>query len=132
MSDVCCYKSVRYQCDCAHLLTIGNDCVSWLGDIQNLLTSAEFEDNPYGENDTVTPFPVRPIDRRSYTQNCVVWIKQSGLQADIQKILRNAKKIPDKQVHFFKVCFLDRMDMYCYDNSFYTSISCASFDYYLG
>ena len=55
---------------------------------------SEFPENPYGENDHKTPFPVRPSDRRSYTQNCVVWIKQAGLQADIQKILRNAKKIP--------------------------------------
>ena len=77
--------------------------MSWLGDIQQLMTSGEFEDNPYGENDRVTPFPVRSAERRSYTQNCVVWIKQTGLQADIQKILRNAKKIPDKQVHFYKV-----------------------------
>jgi len=32
-----------------------------------------------------------------------VWIKEAGLQADIQKILRQARKMPDKIPSFYKV-----------------------------
>lgn len=48
-------------------------------------------------------FPVKPVEKRSYSQNCVVWIKQAGLQSDIQKVLRHAKKLPEKTQNFYKV-----------------------------
>lgn len=48
-------------------------------------------------------FPVKPLEKRSYAQNTVVWIRQSGLQADIQKILRHARKLPEKTQNFYKV-----------------------------
>lgn len=32
-----------------------------------------------------------------------MWIKEAGLQADIQKILRQARKMPDKIPSFYKV-----------------------------
>jgi hypothetical protein len=46
-------------------------------------------------------FPVKP-EKRSYSQNIVAWIRQSGLSSDIQKVLRHAKKLPDKTQHFYK------------------------------
>lgn len=40
-----------------------------------------FEFNPYGENEAqLSPFPVRPTDKRSYSSNPVVWIKSGSLQ----------------------------------------------------
>ena len=58
----------------------GDKVLPWLGEIQNLAPISDFPEPPYGEDDNKTPFPVRPTDRRSYSQNCVVWIKPSGLQ----------------------------------------------------
>lgn len=49
----------------------------------------------------VPQFPVKP-DKRSYSQNCVVWIKSTGLLSDIQKVLRHAKKLPEKTQQFYK------------------------------
>lgn len=50
-------------------------------------------------------FPIKPVDKRSYAQTNVVWIRQAGLQSDIQKILRHARKLPDKTQHFYKVVY---------------------------
>ncbi|XP_077989090.1 integrator complex subunit 14-like [Glandiceps talaboti] len=80
----------------------GNDSISWLGKFSMLAPCTDFDTNPYGDDDTKTPFPVRPADKRSYAQNSVVWVRASGLQADIQKVLRQARKLPDKQQAFYK------------------------------
>lgn len=80
------------------ILTImqpGADAVPWLGDLRCLGT---LDDAMPGENPS---FPVKP-EKRSYSQNIVVWIRQSGLQSDIQKVLRHAKKLPDKTQQFYK------------------------------
>lgn len=47
--------------------------------------------------------PIKNSDKRSYNQSQLVWIKEAGLQADIQKILRQARKMPDKIPSFYKV-----------------------------
>lgn len=82
----------------------GSDCLPWLGNLNKLGPSAELSVPPYGEDSQSgqSPFPVAPADKRSYAQNCVVWTKNSGLQADIQKILRSARRLPDKQQPFYK------------------------------
>lgn len=67
-----------------------------MGDLRYL---GNIEDALPGE---IPQFPVKP-EKRSYSQNCVVWIKQAGLQSDIQKVLRHAKKLPDKTQQFYKV-----------------------------
>lgn len=77
------------------VLKPGTDVIPWLGDFR-LLTTAS---NP-AEKGT---FPVKP-DKRSYSQNCVSWIRSSGLQSDLQKVLRHARKLPEKTQHFYKVC----------------------------
>lgn len=74
----------------------GNDNIPWLGDFRFFATPDEALP---GEN---SQFPIKP-DKRSYSQNCVVWIKQAGLQSDIQKLLRHAKKLPEKTQQFYKV-----------------------------
>lgn len=75
------------------VLKPGTDVIPWLGDFR-LLTTA----NDPAEKGS---FPVKP-DKRSYSQNCVSWIRQAGLQSDIQKVLRHAKKLPEKTQHFYK------------------------------
>lgn len=47
--------------------------------------------------------PIKPPEKKSYTQNCVAWIQQQGLQSDIQKILRHSRKLPEKTQQFYKV-----------------------------
>ncbi|OQR77074.1 UPF0464 protein C15orf44-like, partial [Tropilaelaps mercedesae] len=46
--------------------------------------------------------PLKPPEKPSYSQNSVVWIRTTGLQADIQKILRHARKLPEKIHNFYK------------------------------
>ncbi|XP_075216602.1 integrator complex subunit 14 isoform X2 [Lycorma delicatula] len=79
------------------LLEPSVNSVSWLGNF-NYLGVPEDPEHPNPEE----AFPVRPAEKRSYSQNCVVWIRQAGLQSDIQKILRHARKLPDKTQHFYK------------------------------
>jgi hypothetical protein len=83
----------------------GDNSLPWLGKFSQMAPASEFVTPPYGSdetNDVRSPFPIIPADKRSYTQNCVVWIKNTGLQADIQKILRTAKRLPEKLQHFYK------------------------------
>lgn len=63
---------------------------------------SDAKENPYGDDDNKSPFPLQPKNKRSYAQNVTVWIKPSGLQTDVQKILRNARKLPEKTQTFYK------------------------------
>ncbi|KAG1700932.1 Integrator complex subunit 14 [Nymphon striatum] len=77
------------------------DSIPWIGSFKELTPISCFETSPYSE---ASPFPVKKgTEKKSYVQNCVVWIKQSGLQADIQKVLRHARKLPEKNQHFYRV-----------------------------
>ena len=76
----------------------GTKCIPWLGDLSLL--------GPFSEANSpssFTTFPIKPNEKRSYAQSCVVWVQPGNLQADIQKILRHARKMPDKTQHFYKV-----------------------------
>lgn len=42
------------------------------------------KENPYGDDDNKSPFPLQPKNKRSYAQNVTVWIKPSGLQVMTQ------------------------------------------------
>ena len=88
------------------LLEPGTQSLPWLGDIDKLVPASDFgvgaDKNPYGEEEDKTPFPVQIQEKKSYSQNCVVWIKPDRLQTDIQKILRHARKLPDKMQNFYK------------------------------
>lgn len=84
------------------ILEPGSNIVPWLGDLNRLGSLEDFHSMSQ-ENEPEPSFPVRPLEKRSYSQNCVVWIRQAGLQSDIQKILRHARKLPDKTQQFYKV-----------------------------
>lgn len=83
------------------VLEPGAGAVPWLGDLMKLMSVEDFLAGNH-DNEPVPSFPVRPAEKRSYSQNCVVWIKQAGLQSDIQKILRHARKLPEKTQQFYK------------------------------
>ena len=70
----------------------GEETVPWLYNLSNI-------GNPLTR---VTPLEKRIGCVKSYSQNVVVWIKQSGLQADVQKVVRLAKKLPDKTSNFYR------------------------------
>lgn len=75
----------------------GNTPVPWLGDLRRL---GPLEDLNQTSN---SPFPVRASQQKpSYTSSPVVWIREASLYSDIQKILRNARKLPEKTPHFYK------------------------------
>lgn len=86
------------------VLEPGADAVPWLGNLNYLGSMEEFNAMGIQANGDEPPpsFPVRPAEKRSYSQNVVVWVRQAGLQADIQKILRHAKKLPEKTQQFYK------------------------------
>lgn len=64
---------------------IGNivDCV--LPDVISRMSFffSDAKENPYGEDDNKSPFPLQPKNKRSYAQNVTVWIKPSGLQVTL-------------------------------------------------
>lgn len=78
----------------------GPEPVSWIGNIKNLAPISDFVEPPYGEDDNKTPFPIRPAEKHSYAQSCVVWIKPSGLQVSwLSK--KKQKKQPIKSFQDF-------------------------------
>ncbi|XP_014209517.1 integrator complex subunit 14 isoform X2 [Copidosoma floridanum] len=81
------------------VLEHGADVVPWLSNFRNL---GPIDYIIYNKNAEVCSFPIRPSEKRSYSQNAPSWIRQVGLQSDIQKILRHAKKLPEKTQNFYK------------------------------
>lgn len=79
------------------ILPPGCNVIPWMGDFRHLgLISDCLPGESYG-------FPVK-TEKKSYSSssNIISWIRESALQADIQKILRHAKKMPEKTTHFYK------------------------------
>lgn len=75
----------------------GNEPVPWLG---NLLRLGPLDDLNASSQE---PFPVKLLGHKpSYSSSPVVWIRQASLQSDIQKVLRHARKMPEKTPHFYK------------------------------
>lgn len=61
-------------------LLAGLENIPWLGNLENLCPVSAFETPPHLVEGGQPPFPVRPSEKRSYAQSCVVWIKAAGLQ----------------------------------------------------
>lgn len=75
----------------------GPHTISWLGKFKSL--------GPIGSHtlQSENAFPVKPAKKKSYSNDdCVLWIKQSELQADIQKILKHARRLPEKTQSFYR------------------------------
>lgn len=77
------------------ILQPGVNVIPWIGDIRYLgLLKDALPGESYG-------FPVK-TEKKSYSSGNMSWLKESALQSDIQKILRHAKKMPEKTTHFYK------------------------------
>ena len=74
----------------------GVDAVPWLGPLNRLGSLSDLNET------TNSPFPVKSERKPSYSSGPVVWIKNNGIQSDIQKVLRHARKLPEKTVQFYK------------------------------
>lgn len=77
------------------ILPEGYDSVPWLGDFRHLtINCSAINDKAM----SVLTFPVHDDKgvKRSYAQPTVTWTRPTGLQTDVQKLLRSAKKLPDK------------------------------------
>lgn len=77
------------------ILQPGPNAIPWIGDIRYLgLLKDALPGESYG-------FPVK-TEKKSYSSGNMSWLKESALQSDIQKVLRHAKKMPEKTTHFYK------------------------------
>lgn len=74
---------LSYDCK-SYCIFAGQESVNWIGNVNNLAPISDFVEPPYGEDDNKTPFPIRPAEKHSYAQSCVVWIKPSGLQVSVR------------------------------------------------
>lgn len=63
--------------------------------LQRFVFLSDAKENPYGEDDNKSPFPLQPKNKRSYAQNVTVWIKQNGLQ-----VSRGLNSKPTAGIHF--------------------------------
>jgi hypothetical protein len=52
---------------------------------------------------TLPSFPVKSTEKKSYGGMPTVWITGGSINSDVQKLLRHARKLPEKNVQFFKV-----------------------------
>jgi len=85
------------------LLSDESDTVSWLGSFEKLGFLSQWK--PVNPRVTNPPsFPVNPLksSKRSYSSPMVSWTRITGLQTDIQKLVRTAKKLPEKSQIFYK------------------------------
>ena len=77
------------------ILPPGVNAIPWIGDIRHLgLLQDALPGESYG-------FPVK-TEKKSYSSGNMSWLREGALQSDIQKVLRHAKKMPEKTSHFYK------------------------------
>ena len=87
------------------LLPRGYNSVPWMGHFKQLGPENLFS-GAKSKSGELPKFPVQAKRdvKRSYAQPTVAWIRATGLQTDVQKILRSAKKLPEKsQVGFIQL-----------------------------
>ena len=83
--------------------------IPWLGPMHQLGPKDEYFGYIGNSSSMATAgvpvFPVKPTEKRSYVSNPTVWLTaDDGLYSDVQKLMRHAKKMPDKTAQFYKVC----------------------------
>jgi hypothetical protein len=89
--------SKKKSCLMLSLFEPGNEPVPWLGNLLRLGALDELNAS------STEPFPVKLLGHKpSYSSSPVVWIRQASLQSDIQKVLRHARKMPEKTGQFYK------------------------------
>lgn len=85
---------------------VGTNVVPWLGNLQQLGSKEDLLQLKGGDSSLLPSFPIKSYDKKSYIATPVqstVWLTAEGLNADIQKLLRHARKLPEKTAQFYKV-----------------------------
>lgn len=90
------------------LFKLGANVAPWLGNLQQLGPKEDLVQKKTAQGDTATipSFPVKCANKKSYIATPVqttVWLSAEGLNSDIQKLLRHARKLPEKAAQFYKV-----------------------------
>lgn len=88
------------------LFRLGTNVIPWLGSLQNLGPKEDFLQWQKKTHGDPPSFPVKSADKKSYIATpaqTTVWLTPNGLNADIQKLLRHARKLPEKSAQFYKV-----------------------------
>jgi len=84
----------------------GVDSVPWLGSFKMLnCLPTHTEPIPGHVVQQLPGLPVPVSDKKSYSSTSSSWLRQATLQADVQKLLRYGRKLPEKLNVFYKVCF---------------------------
>nr|XP_004226337.1 integrator complex subunit 14 [Ciona intestinalis] len=86
------------------ILPVGLNCIPWLGNFNQLAPASMWPESLSSKKPSIPSFPVQSkrFMKRSYSQPTVAWTRATGLQTDVQKILRSAKKLPEKSHVFYK------------------------------
>ena len=98
-----CFCTFSWEACCC---CIGVENIPWLGNVEKLCPASLVPPPPVspGPPQTLPHFPVRPGEKRSYAQSCVVWIKDTGLQVSVLCILISADMsttVDDLPPHMF-------------------------------
>lgn len=83
------------------LLIPGSKPILWLPNFRTMGSSALNADLPQAIRDKLSTTSNRG-PTKSYSSNSVIWLDPESVQADVQKIVRHAKRSPDKAPHFYK------------------------------
>lgn len=83
------------------LLIPGSSPILWLPNFTTMGSSVLNADLPDTIRDKITT-PANRGPLKSYSSNSVIWLDPESVQADVQKIVRHAKRSPDKAPHFYK------------------------------
>lgn len=95
LSVWCEVSRARRSCLLLSILRPGASAAPWLGPLDQL--------GPSEENSTSTEsFPVRSWRSYSGGGSGCAWARPHALLADVQKVLRHARKLPDKTQHLYK------------------------------
>jgi len=88
------------------ILPPGSDVVPWLGKMHNLGPKDEYfkslNVSASQTQDIIPTFPVKSEEKKSYCANPTVWLTTAGINTDVQKLLRHARKLPEKTSQFYK------------------------------
>lgn len=80
--------------------TPSSNPVPWLPDFRTIGSSILNGELPQPIRDKLKGSARKPV--KSYSLNCVIWLNPESVQADVQKVVRNSKRSPDKAAYFFK------------------------------
>lgn len=74
----------------------GPECIPWIHDLRTLGLPSISTKISLAEADK------EKAEKKSYSSNCVIWLEPESLQSDCAKLLRHAKRLPEKNQHFYK------------------------------